>query len=550
MSTLAAETATPPNNNNNPEAVLALALMTQDWKTIGLDESDPLTAATSDTNLIVDHLVALLTVRLAAIAAPLGTYPDLSVVNICIKVLRTGEGWPDSLTPTVLAQLKEFVTRIIKGYKKNHYHNQEHACHVTLSACKLLDILLNHPSKPPAFGLRHDPLLLFVVVFSALIHDVEHQGLPNRQLALEKDRLAVLYNDQSIAEHWSLYIAFSELLQTDFDDLRNVMFTHVAPLEIGAAADGAASQHSHSHSNFSTAPAPTPEDLYFKFRKHVVNLVLCTDIASPERTQIGKSKWKEAFGDPYETVERKVRLEMRRASIGMTGKIIGGGRPSSSSNRRGSNFSELSFGVGPNSAPVAGAGGNLLQQQSSEDDHDDSLSMTPEHSDNDDFEYNTAPPMPVAPPHAARKASMGDGPGAPSRFERRLSTTSKSSLQSAKYRQRLGIRRSMDLSGETIEAYQRTSSMGYSPGNTNSGAATVYSFDLDADVPDELKATVLMEAIMTASDVAHNLQGFEQMKKWSNRLYLELRKAYVTKRGVDCSPKVSMVVHCVDGAPV
>jgi hypothetical protein len=75
------------------------------------------------------------------------------------------------------------------------------------------------------------------------------------------------------------------------------------------------------------------------------------------------------------------------------------------------------------------------------------------------------------------------------------------------------------------------------------GGATVYSIDLDGDMPDELKATVVMEAIMTASDVAHNLQGFEQMEKWSNRLYLELRKAYVEKRGVDCSPKVCTAVY-------
>ena len=36
---------------------------------------------------------------------------------------------------------------------------------------------------------------------------------------------------------------------------------------------------------------------YMQFRKTVIDLVLCTDIASPERVQIDKSKWKEAFGD-------------------------------------------------------------------------------------------------------------------------------------------------------------------------------------------------------------------------------------------------------------
>jgi hypothetical protein len=40
-----------------------------------------------------------------------------------------------------------------------------------------------------------------------------------------------------------------------------------------------------------------------------------------------------------------------------------------------------------------------------------------------------------------------------------------------------------------------------------------------------------METILKAADVAHNLQGFDQMAKWSNRLFLELRKAYVEGRG-------------------
>ena len=61
------------------------------------------------------------------------------------------------------------------------------------------------------------------MVFSALVHDVEHQGIPNRQLAMEDDRLAVLYNDQSMAENWSLYVGFSEFLQDEFQELRSIL---------------------------------------------------------------------------------------------------------------------------------------------------------------------------------------------------------------------------------------------------------------------------------------------------------------------------------------
>jgi hypothetical protein len=53
------------------------------------------------------------------------------------------------------------------------------------------------------------------------------------------------------------------------------------------------------------------------------------------------------------------------------------------------------------------------------------------------------------------------------------------------------------------------------------------------DEPDELKMTVVMETLMTAADVAHNLQGWDHMAKWSARLYMELRRAYQAKRGGD-----------------
>ena len=77
------------------------------------------------------------------------------------------------------------------------------------------------------------------------------------------------------------------------------------------------------------------------------------------------------------------------------------------------------------------------------------------------------------------------------KFSRRISSgtgTPDRRRSSAGFRKRLGIRRSMDLSGEAIEAYKPKRVVGID------------------DEPDELKKTVVMETIMTAADVAHNLQ--------------------------------------------
>ena len=111
------------------------------------------------------------------------------------------------ITATVVQQIHQFVYRMVTQYaerKQVPYHNQQHAYHVTLSTNKLIDALWHGAATaaPPAgtststtpstststtkgkgasflpksFGLRGDPLALAAVLFSAIIHDVQHQG--------------------------------------------------------------------------------------------------------------------------------------------------------------------------------------------------------------------------------------------------------------------------------------------------------------------------------------------------------------------------------------
>jgi hypothetical protein len=470
-----------------PLAATALSLMVQDWNVLGFGE-DSSVAATSDINVAVERVTALILVRIVAIQLPLGQLSDLSTVNICRHFITKSQDWPEQITPEIIKQLREFVKKMLEGYKDVPYHNFEHAYHVIISINKLLDLMLTggggnkKERQPSSYGLRHDALSQLAMIFAALVHDVEHQGIPNRQLATEDDRLAILYNDQSIAENWSLYIAFSELLQDEYKGLREVM--------CGFGPNG-----------------------YTHFRKAVVNLVLNTDIASPERTQISKSKWKEAFGDPYETVERKVQADARRMSL--TGQDVQI-RMNRRASRRGTAFSEIS--TGDSGAFAEG----------------DSLSGTPEGSVNGE-DTGEAKTLAIQSLHVTSTPNQLDMNSlditasthrAPStKFGRRFSTSSTVS----KYRQRLGILRTVDLSGETLETYNRAS-IGYSAASS-AGEANYVNMDLDE--PDELKMTVVMETMMTAADVAHNLQGWEHMCKWSFRLYMELRRAYQSNRGMD-----------------
>jgi 3'5'-cyclic nucleotide phosphodiesterase len=516
-----------------PDAVgKALGLTSQEWEKIGLGD-DPAVAASDIVDETVERLTALLLIRIAAWIQPRGTYSDLSTTTICRKALMDNSSWPASLDQEVMGQLKQYVKVILAGYQDVPYHNFQHCEHVTISVNKLMDMILHRvpgETAPLTYGFRDDPLMQFALLFSALIHDVQHLGIPNRQLAMEDDELAIKYNDQSIAENQSLFIGFSELLKKDYDKLRLVVF-------------------------------PKSED-YRRFRAACVNLVLTTDIASPERSQIGKSKWKEAFGDPYETVERKVLKQ-----LSTTGKGSVPATPSNRAHRRMSTqsiLSELSI-----ESPV----GNARHAKDLSDDS--SVSLSPDSSENEDDDdpankrISKAPaipqaksgsssdeameiPLKAAPSPRFRKVkghgipdSSRSAPGAVDnasqhneqlsgmalKFHRRLSSAAGPTHASRRHSKitRLGLRRTMDLTGQSIEVYQfqgtRTSATGavvsHQEGDTLLAPETI----------DELRESVVMETILKAADVAHNLQGFDEMAKWSNRLFLELRKAYVEGRG-------------------
>ena len=62
------------------------------------------------------------------------------------------------------------------------------------------------------YGITSDPLTQFAIVFSALIHDVDHTGVPNGQLVKEEAHVASLYNNKSVAEQNSLDLAFELLM--------------------------------------------------------------------------------------------------------------------------------------------------------------------------------------------------------------------------------------------------------------------------------------------------------------------------------------------------
>jgi 3'5'-cyclic nucleotide phosphodiesterase len=97
------------------------------------------------------------------------------------------------------------------------------------------------------FGITSDPLTQFAVVFSALIHDCDHSGVPNAQLVNENEPLANRYHSKSVAEQNSIDLAWSLLTEDDYKELRVAICGTAVELQ--------------------------------RFRQLVVNSILATDLA-------------------------------------------------------------------------------------------------------------------------------------------------------------------------------------------------------------------------------------------------------------------------------
>jgi 3'5'-cyclic nucleotide phosphodiesterase len=120
------------------------------------------------------------------------------------------------------------------------------------------------------YGITSDPLTQFACVFSALIHDVDHSGVPNAQLISENEVLAEKYLSKSVAEQNSIDLAWNLLMLKEYKDLL--------------------------HTICSTKTE------FIHFRQLVVNTVLATDIMDPELKDIRNVRWLKAFADPEESL--------------------------------------------------------------------------------------------------------------------------------------------------------------------------------------------------------------------------------------------------------
>lgn len=216
-----------------------------------------------------------------------------------------GHGDPSSIQikPSIVRLVHDYVAQLAAMYHDNHFHNFEHASHVTMSGryrqcCRYLSIgIISHtlrvitlvvvvakllsrivaPSDMDfldgeqakahvhdhTYGITSDYLTQFAWVLSALIHDVDHQGVSNATLIAEDSKLVQLYGTKSLAEQNSVDLAWNLLMSPHYRPLVALLCRD--PVEIK------------------------------RFRQLVVNSVMATDIMDPDLKKLRNARWDKAF---------------------------------------------------------------------------------------------------------------------------------------------------------------------------------------------------------------------------------------------------------------
>jgi hypothetical protein len=208
------------------------------------------------------------------------------------------------LGSVVQNELHDYVTTVAMLYRENPFHNFEHAPHVAMSVVKLLSRIVapsdikvevdnTNTSGTGAmtfastlhdhtYGITSDPLTQFACIFSALIHDVDHVGVPNTQLIKENATFAAIYKGKSVAEQNSVDIAWTLLMDERYENLRRTIYDSEAEFK--------------------------------RFRQLIVNGVMATDIMDKDLKGIRNGLWEKAFNEApddsnlEEAVNRKATI--------------------------------------------------------------------------------------------------------------------------------------------------------------------------------------------------------------------------------------------------
>jgi len=215
---------------------------------------------------------------------------------------------PDSITLPADAekQLHDYVAAVSNAYHNNPYHCLQSASQITTALTKLLSRVvptsldeLDEPGEDEdsveqvqvtdnmaamlhhhTFGITSDPLTQFGLVFAALIHAVDHQGLSNRDEQNARPESAALYGNRSVVEQRSIDKAWKKLMEPEFKELRRCIYKDEVELK--------------------------------RFRQVIVNTVLATDRKNEELQNLRMTRWEKTFSNSVQMTGRDTLKDVNR----------------------------------------------------------------------------------------------------------------------------------------------------------------------------------------------------------------------------------------------
>jgi hypothetical protein len=240
---------------------------------------------------------------------------ESSYKKLCNDETDDNDGSITEIPEVAKVELELYVRTIANRYNKVLYHNFEHASHVTACVNQLITMLQDGnqscsstrstestslsssitstaTSVSTQIGslsfdnfIKSNPMVHLSMVISALIHDVEHKGIGNKQLVDENDPLALKYKGKSVAENNSFDVATDLLYEDEFQNLRRCIF--------GEIDDGQSTLNKEVERHLESY-----KSLFYQVSHDVV---MATDISCPNRLKNGKLKWIKAFEQGSDT---------------------------------------------------------------------------------------------------------------------------------------------------------------------------------------------------------------------------------------------------------
>jgi hypothetical protein len=187
---------------------------------------------------------------------PLSNHASLGLISYC-----SSSSYQflciESFSPTfshVTMSVSKLLSRIVRPESHINPDQENKEDKVSLDASQLHD---------HTFGITSCPLTHFACVLSALIHDVDHPGVPNMTLVKEKDPMAARFSNKSIAEQNSVDLALAMLMKPEYKDLRGCIYT--------------------------------TNDEFQLFRSSIITIVLATDIMDKDLGALRKARWEKVF---------------------------------------------------------------------------------------------------------------------------------------------------------------------------------------------------------------------------------------------------------------